>query len=146
MVVLAQALQYLHQACFGFGCASFGLLAMPRTLISSAMLGLLEDALARVAAIDVDADGSSILTIHIGRIVISCLVINVARETSAESHPVEALPLDLPEPATTEAASGASSGSPSTGPAATRSAVIGRPRGRSVDYHPPGRRVVGKYD
>ena len=137
---------YLHQACFCFGCVSFGLLAMPRTLISSAILGLVEGALARIAEIDVDADGSSILTIHIGRIVISCLVINVSRETSAESDPVRSLPLDLIEPATTEASFDATSGSPSTRPAATRASVIGRPYGRSVDYHPPGRRVVGKYD
>ena len=119
---------------------------MQRTLISSAILGLLEGALARIADIDVDADGSSILTIHIGRIVISCLVINVSRETSAESDPLRSLPLDLIEPATTEASFGATSGSPSTGPALTRATVIGCPHGRSAEYHPPKRREVGKYD
>ena len=125
-----------------FGGASFGLLAMARTLISSAIVGLLEGALARIGAIDVDADGSTILTIHIGRIVISCLLINVARETSSENVPLEALPLDLTEPAATEGSLDATSGSASTGPAASRAAVIGRPHGSSVEYTPPGRRVL----
>ena len=115
---------------------------MARTLISSAIVGLLEGALARIGAIDVDANGSTILTIHIGRIVISCLIINVARETSSESVPLEALPLDITEPTATEGSLDATSGSASTGPAASRAAVIGRPHGIAVEYVPPGRRVL----
>ena len=61
-----------------FGGAPFGLLAMALTSGSSAIVSVLEGALARMGAIELDADGSTILTIRIGRVVIRCRIINVA--------------------------------------------------------------------